>query len=250
MRTLQQVLASTHVISCPNLKYTLCLATDASAYGIDGCLYQVIKIMVKHLGFVARTLSPTERNYSASRRELIAFLYCLTKWQKWLSRRKFHYFSDNKGLMYINSQDKITPAIENYYETIFSFEFDVTFCAGVRNVIADHLSRMLYPSKTDQTLEEGMSAAKTEVKVQDTDNSAQKEKEAKVDVNPHSKIATIPAKTDEQIIAASRLDTYQVPQSEEEKQRIIEQCHLAGHYGINSVEKMIKQEHGFNWKHL
>ena len=51
-------------------------------------------------------------------------------------------------------------------------------------------------------------------------------------------------------MAASRIDKYTQPQSEEEKLEVNSKCHLAGHYGINSVEKMIKQEYGMNWKHL
>ncbi|OBZ81166.1 Transposon Ty3-I Gag-Pol polyprotein [Choanephora cucurbitarum] len=163
MRTLQLVLADTPVLSCPNLKYPLHLVTDASAYGIGGCLYQVFDNKIRYIGFVARTLSKAERNYGSSRREILAFLYCTTKWKQWLSGQRFHYYTDNIGVLYLHTQTIINRIIGNYYEMIYEFDFDITFCAGVRNILADHLSRLLYPEDADQTLERGEQVIDTQV---------------------------------------------------------------------------------------
>ena len=175
MRTLQNVLACTPVLSCPNLKYPLRLVTDASAYGIGGCLYQVIDKKIIYIGFVARTLSKAERNYGSSRREILAFLYCTTKWKQWLSGQRFHYYTDNKGILYLHSQPKINRIIENYYEMIYEFDFDITFCAGVRNILADHLLRLLHADDADQTLVRGEQVINTQVETKAASKTAKEQ---------------------------------------------------------------------------
>lgn len=54
------------VIHIPDLKYQFYVATDASAYGIGGVIYQVINDEIKYNAFAARSLSPTERRYHTS----------------------------------------------------------------------------------------------------------------------------------------------------------------------------------------
>jgi hypothetical protein len=146
MNQLKEALVNAPVINVPNLKYPFHVVTDASDYGIGGCLYQVIKDEIKYIGFVARTLTPTERRYGSTRRELLAVLYSFTKWRKWLYGKHFHLFVDNKALLEINKKEakRANRIIESYYETIFEMDFDVTYCAGMRNILADRLSSVVY----------------------------------------------------------------------------------------------------------
>jgi hypothetical protein len=66
MNQLKGVLVNAPVIHVPNLKYPFHVVTDASDYGIGGCLYQVIKDEIKYIWFVAPTLTPTERRYGST----------------------------------------------------------------------------------------------------------------------------------------------------------------------------------------
>lgn len=104
LRNLQMALVNAPVISVPNTKYPYCVVTDSSAFGIAGVLYQVINNNIKYLGFMARSLSPSERNYGSSQRELLAVIYTFEKFKQWLMGRHFHLFTDNMALLYLHSQ--------------------------------------------------------------------------------------------------------------------------------------------------
>jgi transposase InsO family protein len=145
MTNIQHLLVSSPVISAPNLAHPFCLVTDASAYGIGACLYQVINNRIYYNGFIARKLSASEQRYGSSKRELLAVVYAFTKFRQWLWGEKFHLFLDNRGLLFIHSQEKLTRMIENFYETIFEFHFDITYTMGMDNILADQLSRIFAP---------------------------------------------------------------------------------------------------------
>lgn len=142
MKKIQQLLVNAPVLSAPDTRYDMCLVTDSSAYGVGACLYQVKKGRVYYLGFIARKLTSCEMRWGSTKRELLAVVYAFKKYRQWLWGKRFHLFVDNKGLLYLHSQEKLTRMIENFYETIFELDFDITFCAGINNILADRLSRI------------------------------------------------------------------------------------------------------------
>ncbi|KAK4513869.1 uncharacterized protein ATC70_005875 [Mucor velutinosus] len=145
MTNIQQLPVRSPIIPAPNLAYPFCLVTNASSYGIGACLYQVIKKRIYYNGFIARKLSASEQRYGSSKRELLAVVYAFNKFRQWLRGEKFHLFLDNRGLLYLHSQEKLTRMIESFYDTIFEFHFDITYCMGMDNILADRLSRIFVP---------------------------------------------------------------------------------------------------------
>ena len=142
MQKIQQLLVNAPVLSAPDMAHDMYLVTDSSAYGIGACLYQVKKKRIYYLGFIARKLTSCEMRWGSTKRELLAVVYAFKKYRQWLWGKKFHLFVDNKGLLFLHSQEKLTRMIENFYETIFELDFDITFCAGMHNILADRLSRI------------------------------------------------------------------------------------------------------------
>ena len=148
MKQLQELLVSSAVLSVPNLHYPICVVTDSSAYAIGAAMYQVIGNKIKYLGFIARSLSPSEQRWGSSKRELAAVVYAFKKFHQWLYGRRFHLFVDNRGILFLHSQPKLDRMVENYYDTIFEMDFDITFCSGINNILADTLSRLFWPYNT------------------------------------------------------------------------------------------------------
>gem|GEM_PF-1640441 len=148
MKQLQELLVSSAVLSVPNLNYPICVVTDSSAYAIGAAMYQVINNKVKYLGFIARSLGPSEQRWGSSKRELAAVVYAFKKFHQWLYGRPFHLFVDNRGILFLHSQPKLDRMVENYYDTIFEMDFDITFCSGINNILADTLSRLFWPYNT------------------------------------------------------------------------------------------------------
>jgi hypothetical protein len=148
MKQLQELLVSSAVLSVPNLQYPICVVTDSSAYAIGAAMYQVINNKIKYLGFIARSLGPSEQRWGSSKRELAAVVYAFKKFHQWLYGRRFHLFVDNRGILFLHSQPKLDRMVENYYDTIFEMDFDITFCSGINNILADTLSRLFWPYNT------------------------------------------------------------------------------------------------------
>ncbi|KAJ8651430.1 hypothetical protein O0I10_013028 [Lichtheimia ornata] len=62
------------VLSPPDLRHPFCVATDASKNGIGAVLHQVINARYHYIGFMARSLTKAEPNYSTTKRELLAIV--------------------------------------------------------------------------------------------------------------------------------------------------------------------------------
>lgn len=148
MKQLQELLVSSAVLSVPNLHYPICVVTDSSAYAIGAAMYQVINNKIKYLGFIARSLGPSEQRWGSSKRELAAVVYAFKKFHQWLYGRRFHLFVDNRGILFLHTKPKLDRMVENYYDTIFEMDFDITFCSGINNILADTLSRLFWPYNT------------------------------------------------------------------------------------------------------
>ncbi|KAG1135907.1 hypothetical protein G6F37_013855 [Rhizopus arrhizus] len=107
--------------------YPFYVATDASAYGIGGVVYQVIDQDIKYNAFAARSLSPTERRYHTNKRELLAIVFMFERYNKWLYNRHFTLTTDHKALIYIKKQVVPNAAMLVWFETIFEYSFDISF---------------------------------------------------------------------------------------------------------------------------
>ena len=96
----------------------------------------------------ARTLSPSEKKWGSTRRELTGVAFALSRWHSLLKGRKFDLYVDNHALLYLKSKEKIDNAILNVYETIYEIDFTITYCKGIDNILADRLSRIFVPNDT------------------------------------------------------------------------------------------------------
>jgi transposase InsO family protein len=141
-RNLQTALASAPVLSPPDFRYRLHVATDASNSGIGGIIYYIKENKVHYIAMASRKLSTSEMNYSTTKRELLAVVYMFTKFHKWLFGITFTLHTDHKSLVFLNHQSTPNMLMLTWYEIIFSHSFDVVHIPGVSNIIPDSLSRL------------------------------------------------------------------------------------------------------------
>ncbi|EPB92027.1 hypothetical protein HMPREF1544_01090 [Mucor circinelloides 1006PhL] len=255
IKQIQQLMVNAPVLSAPDMAHDIHLVTDSSsAYGIGACLYQVKKKRVYYLGFIARKLTPIDN--------------------EWLWGKKFHLYVDNKGLLYLHSQEKLTRMIENFYETIFELDFDITFCAGIHNILADRLSRIFDYEKrkmenNSDTDIEGNSNKKTKlhtnaeeseianhpVDLKESSSVGQEKDDQQTDqtiAKDQAKASDTDKASNSQdlFIYASHLDIYEQPKNESEKKTLLEKAHLLGHFGVTAMEQVIHEEYQMHWTGL
>ncbi|SAL96225.1 hypothetical protein, partial, partial [Absidia glauca] len=139
---LKYILTCTTVLKHPNMDHPFYVATDASNTGIGAVLFQLIDKKVQHIGFFARALSKSERNYSTTKRELLAIVFALNKFHKYLWGNHFTLFTDHRALTYIHTQKIANPMMITWLDTLLQYNFTVAHVPGLSNVLPDALSRL------------------------------------------------------------------------------------------------------------
>ena len=86
---LKAMLSECLTLHYPDFNARFYLATDASTFGIAGILLQYVDDKPRYISFMSRSLTKAERNYSATKLELTAILYCLKRSEYYLFGRKF-----------------------------------------------------------------------------------------------------------------------------------------------------------------
>jgi hypothetical protein len=197
--------------------------TDASDRGVGAVLSQLVEGQERYILFVAKALNPAQRNYSATKRELYAIIFALNYFRDFLYLSHFELFTDHRALTYIFTQKQLTPMLSEWLGTLLDFDFAVTHLPGIKNVLADALSRC-YP---DFVWEERGADSKSLAR--DHDN-------IKVGMLSLQEAQQIP-RSELIDFVRSRMDK-SLP-SLSERQKLMEQEHAAGHFGGDALFKKL-----------
>jgi hypothetical protein len=139
----KELMASSTLLYFPDFTSSLAMFVDASNDAIGvwlGCRSSEAEHWRPFATF-SRALSPSERNYSATRRELLALVWGLDRGHQYLHNRKFTVYSDHQALSFLFTQQHTNRMINTWIDTLLSFNFDVVYLPGAANIFADALSR-------------------------------------------------------------------------------------------------------------
>jgi hypothetical protein len=217
---IRHAISSVPVLRYPDLSQPFCVATDASNDGIRAVLYQVIQNEICHIAFIARALSKSERNYSTTKRELLAVIFALNKFHQYIWGNHFTLYTDHKALVYLHTQKIANAMMINWLDTLLEYNFTVIHLPGINNVLPDQLSRLFPPVKE---LEGG--------------NDPENKNKDEMDVE----IAKI-------VRAAQMLDEKITP-PDEDRQELLQNAHLFGHFGAESIVKRLQND-GLHWNNM
>ena len=145
---IKALLSSAPLLYHPDLEQHFYVATDASNYSIGAVLYQVIKNETRYIGFMARSLSTSEKNYSTTKRELLAVIFALKKFHPFLWGNPFTLYTDHKALTYLHTQPVANAMMINWLDTILDYNFKIIHRPSIQNILPDALSRLFEPEKT------------------------------------------------------------------------------------------------------
>ena len=140
----RQVLSEAPVLEFPSDGHIFHVSTDASQNGVGAVLYQEYDDAKHYISFVSTSLSKSQRNYSATRRELLSIIFALKRLYYYLYGTHFKLYTDHKSLTFLLTQKHTNYMMLQWMDTIMSFSFEVIHCPGITHVLPDALSRLYH----------------------------------------------------------------------------------------------------------
>ena len=138
---LKKRLTSAPVLASPRTTGTYYLDTDASDYGLGIVLSQEQEGQERVLSYASRSLNQAEKNYSITRKELLAVVFGLKKFRPYLISRKFVVRTDHSALQWLRRTPEPIAQTGRWLAIMEEFNFEVQHRAGSRHQNADALSR-------------------------------------------------------------------------------------------------------------
>lgn len=130
---------------------SLCMAADASSYGVGVVLTQIMMNGEEWLvAFASRTMLSTEWNYSQLEQEALAIIFAIKKFRQYIYGQHFVLLTNHQLLMTILSPKKGIPTmvaaqLQCWAIILASYSYTMEFKYSKDNVSVDALSRLPCP---------------------------------------------------------------------------------------------------------
>jgi predicted aspartyl protease len=160
---LKQSIYEAKMLYHPDFDSTFHIQTDASNVGISASIFQyptnenhpmIDKHKRRYISFAARALSASEKNYSTTKKELLAIIFALKKFHYYVAGRRFKLYTDHKPLIQLMTMKPSTSMLSNWIDLISRYDIELHHVSGKDNVLADNLSRLYPEIKLIETSEE------------------------------------------------------------------------------------------------
>ena len=141
-------LATAPILVYPDFTKPFILDTDASDKGIGAVLSQLGTDQLEHpLAYFSRTLNKHERNYSITRKELLAAIEAIEHFKCYLYGRKFTLRTDHVAIRWLQNFKEPSGQLARWLERLSAFDFIVEHRPGRKHANADALSRRAIENK-------------------------------------------------------------------------------------------------------
>ena len=148
---IRQQLSSPPLLSFPDFSRPFIVDTDASDVGIGSVLSQIQEDGAEHvIAYASRVLTKAERQYSVTRRELLAVIYSLDHFRQYLLGRPFLLRSDHGSLKWLQSFRNPEGQLARWLEKLQEYSFTIEHRPGTKHLNADALSRLLETSASSE----------------------------------------------------------------------------------------------------
>ena len=138
---LKMELISAPIISPPDWSKQFEIMCDAFDFVIGAVLRQRIDNKQYMIYYSSRTLNNAQLNYTTTEKEFLAVVFALKKFHPYLLGTKTIIFTDHSSLRYLMLKKDTKAQLIRWILLLQEFDLKFRDKKGVKNVIADHLSR-------------------------------------------------------------------------------------------------------------
>ena len=140
--TLKEAMVSAPVLAYPKPEGLFILDTDASNDAIGAELIQIHDGEPKVICYGSFVLTPEQRRYCTTRKELLAVVRFTRQFRHYLLGRKFTVRTDHNSLTWLMRFKLIEGQLARWLEELSCYDMDIVHRPGVKHGNADGLSRM------------------------------------------------------------------------------------------------------------
>ena len=139
---LKDALCSAPVLLIPDPSKPYTLNCDACQYAIGATIQQDHGNGLQPIAYRSRKLTPAEINYDTREKEFMALVDACSHWRQYLhSELPFKLLSDHDSLKYHKTMPHLSGRLARWIEKMAEFNYTIDHIPGVKNVVADALSR-------------------------------------------------------------------------------------------------------------
>ena len=149
---LKQCLLEPPILIYPDFDQPFFIATDASDVAIGSVLAQQRNGKLHPIHFISRTLSPTERRYSTTKREALAVIYSLKQFRYIVYGHDVTILTDHQALAMLFRKTLPDGQLGRWSVLAAEYNVKIRYLAGKLNVLADALSRIERDSTPHEAL--------------------------------------------------------------------------------------------------
>jgi hypothetical protein len=137
-------LTSAPIMQAPDWSLPFELMCDASDYAIGAVLGQRKDKKPHVIYYATRTLNSAQMNYTTTGKELLAIVFALDKFRSYLIGSPVVCFTDHATLKYLFTKKDAKARLIRWILLLQEFNLIIKDKKGVENVVADHLSRLIF----------------------------------------------------------------------------------------------------------
>jgi hypothetical protein len=140
---LRSLLSLAPIMKPPNWSLPFEIMCDASDYVRGAVLGQWEDKIPYAIYYSGKTLLDAQLNYSTTEIELLAVVFALDKFHSYLLGSKVIVYSDHSTMRHLLTKKENKPCLIRWILLSQEFDLEIRDKKGTKNVVADHLSRIL-----------------------------------------------------------------------------------------------------------